>query len=470
MPKQAFSFFVLFVFSNALYGQKAIISGNIKNLTTNSIKCSFIPNTVLEKPVAITIPVTEGKFIHTLTITETTFLSFEEGNNYYGGFIQPGDSIVITYDAAKLKNTLSFSGKGKEGFILIDPILQLRSVFNDESEKIKNHPFPVDYLFNKIDSLKNKLVQRLHAYKPLMSTESFNLLYAFVEANVLRSKYNGVLNIFGDAYDDVPKKHPSRLTTISKRAIQDLLKFDGNLSYSYFYTSNVSNILSVYYDDNIRPRTRDDLQSKYNYLNNHLPLKLKSPVLYLSIAKDIQQNKGAAIDSIIEQSFPFSKDSTYKKFITQQLVDARALKVGIPAPDFSLENTNGEKVSLSSFKGKVIYIDFWFAACVPCHKLFKDIRSVKEYFKSNSNVIFLTVSVDNNEVWKNALTKFNIEGYHAFTENKFRDHPVIRTYNVKGYPTTYLIDRNGKLFNLQPSHNPDELRKEIEAALMIAGN
>ena len=470
MTKRTLLFITTFIFIDFSYGQKTIISGNIKNLTANSIKCTFLPNTVIEKPIAITIPVTEGKFIQELSITKATFLSFEEGKNYYGGFIQPGDSIVITYNASSLKNTLLFYGKGREKFILTDSVMQLRSAFNDESEKIKNLPFPVDYLFNKIDSLQNKLVQRLSSYKLLMNRETFDLLNSLIKANVLRTKYNGAISIFGNTYDSILKKQQSRLTASSKRAIQDLLKFDGNLSYSYFYTSNVASIFSAYYDENIKPKIGDKLQSKYSYLSKRLPLKLRPPVLLLFIEREIRQNKEADIESIIGLSFPSLHDSTYKKFITQKLTDARALKNGMPAPDFSLENTKGEKINLSSFKGKVIYFDFWFAACVPCYKLFDDIKAVKEYFKTDSNVVFLTVSVDNSEVWEKALQKFNIPGYHAFTENKFRDHPVIKTYNVNEYPTTYLIDKKGEIFNINPSHDPDELKKEIEAALMSDSN
>jgi len=470
MTKGTLLFIVAFISCNICYGQKTIITGHIKNLAANSIKCSFIPNSVLEKPTAITIPVTEGRFKQSLSITETTFLSFEEGKNYYGGFIEPGDSIEISYDATSLKNTLSFSGKGKEKFLLADSVMQLRTAFNDEREKIKNQPFPVDYLFNKIDSLQNKLVRQLVSCKLLMSDESFNLLNALIKATVLRTKYNGALNVFGDAYDNILKNQRSRLTASSKKAIQGLLNFDGSLAYSYFYTSNVAGIFSAYYDDNKKPQAGNDLRAKYSYLSRHLPLKLRSPVLFLFIEGEIRQNKDAAIEPIIGQSFPFLKDSTYKKLITQKLADARALKNGMPAPGFTLENTNGEKISLSSFKGKVIYIDFWFAACLPCHKLFEDTRPVKEYFKTDSNVVFLAISVDNSEVWKKAVLKFNIPGYHAFTENKFRDHPVIKAYNVKEYPTTYLIDKKGNIFNISPSHDPGELRKEIEAALITENN
>ena len=70
MTKPTLLFIATFTFIDFAYGQKTIISGSIKNMTANSIKCNFIPNSVLEKPTAITIPVTEGKFIQELSITK----------------------------------------------------------------------------------------------------------------------------------------------------------------------------------------------------------------------------------------------------------------------------------------------------------------------------------------------------------------------------------------------------------------
>lgn len=463
--------FSLFLF-DASYGQKALISGNIENLTANSIKCSFIPNTFLEKLTALNVPVTNGVFAQTLEITKPTFLSFAEGENYYGGFIEPGDSIVITYDAANMKKTLLFSGRGKEKFMLSDSIFQLRSAFNDTKEYIKNQPFPVDYLFGKIDSMQNKLVHRLIAYKPLMNKESFNLINAAIKSEVLRAKYKGAINAFGGAYplDDIIKKQHDRLTDNSKKAIQSLLKFDNNLAYSYFYTNEVYNVLSLYYEENIKTKAKYNLQSKYRYLNKQLPLKLRSPVLFCFLDREIRSNKDAAIESVIEELFLSAGDSAYKAALNQKLIAARTLKNGMAAPDFSLENERGEIIHLSSLKNKVIYMDFWFASCAPCHALFKKIKPVKEYFKSSNDVIFLTISVDDSETWKKALTRFNIDGYHAFTGNKFKDHSVIKAYNVSSYPTTVLIDKKGNVFNIAPSENPDDLKKEIEAALMAGSN
>jgi peroxiredoxin len=465
MKKHTILLVLALLFSIISYGQKARVSGYIKNLNANSIKCNIIPNRVSEKIVAVTIPVAQGRFSQELLITETKFLSFEEGSNYYGGFIQPGDSIEINYDATGLKTTLSYSGRGKEKFILSDAINQIRLAFSDESEKIKGTDFPIDYLFNKIDSLQNSLDRQLKSFKTSMSNESFNLLYAYIKANVLRTKYNGAISIFGDSYDNILKKHQAKLTPSSIKAIKTLLNLDNDLFYSYLYVSNVASILSAYYDDNIKPAVGNDIKEKYSRLAEALPSGLKPPVFYLMIERDIRQNKDSAIELTIDQSFPHIKDSAYKRLLAQKLVDARSLKNGMAAPAFSLENEKGEKINLASFKGKVVYLDFWFAACGPCHKLFNVIKPVKEYFKSDTNVVFLIVSIDDKETWNKALRKYKIQGYHAFTENTYREHSIIKAYNVLEYPTTYLIDKNGKLLNTEPSRKADELRKEIELAL-----
>lgn len=447
------------------YAQKTIVSGKISNTAATEIKCSFIPNTVLEKPTAITIPLTQGIFKQAINIKEATFLSLEEGSNYYGGFIQPGDSIVITYNAADLKNTLSFSGKGKEKFLLAGSINQIKSYAGEHKETISKQAFPIDYFFGKMDSIQTHIAQQLKAYKTGMSPQSFNLLNGLLQANLLRSKYNGAVSIFGDSYDNIIKTQASRLTGQSKKALQNLLVFDGNLPSSYFYTSIVANILSVYFEDNIKPALGSSLTAKYDALEKQIPNKLKPPVLYLLLEKDIRQNKDSSIETIIAATFPIAKDSLYQNALSQKLTSARALKNGIAAPDFSLENINGETVHLSSFTNKVVYVDFWFAACAPCHKLFADIAPVKEYFRTDTNVVFLVVSIDNKDTWEKALEQFNIPGYHVFTENKYREHPIIKAYNVGQYPTTYIIGKNGKIVSTKPSDNPDELQKEITAAL-----
>ena len=92
------------------------------------------------------------------------------------------------------------------------------------------------------------------------------------------------------------------------------------------------------------------------------------------------------------------------------------------------------------------------------------------WVKLDSNVVFLTVSIDSRNIWEKALKKFIIQGYHVYTENKFREHPIIKSYDVTEYPTTYLIGRDGTITSIDPSHNSDELKSEIERALGTESN
>lgn len=472
MTKQAFSFLIFFCFLTASYGQKTIISGNIKNLPGRpSIKCSFIPKSILEDISAIAIPVTEGTFKYRLDINKPVFLSFAEGQNYYAGFIQPGDSIVISYDTSDFINTLSFKGKGNEKFKIVTAINKIRSDLSPEISIAKNESYPVDYLFSKIDSFQTKISREILSAKSLMNDESLEQLNGYLTSTVLSAKYSGLQSIFGDSYNNILLNQQAKLSATSKTNLQNLLKFNDQYSNSFFYIKAVYNVLYMHYDNNILPTSSNNsLADKYEYLGKMLTKNLKAPILFLFLKNEIRNTNNATIEPIIEQCFPLSEDSGYKASIVSILEASRKLKNGSQAPNFSVKDLAGNKVNLTSLKGKVIYMDFWFAACTPCHKLFKETKAAKEYFKLDSNVVFLTVSIDSRDVWEKAVKKFNIQGYHVYTENKFREHPIIKSYDVTEYPTTYLIGRDGTIISIDPSHNSDELKSEIERALGTESN
>lgn len=208
------------------------------------------------------------------------------------------------------------------------------------------------------------------------------------------------------------------------------------------------------------------LEEKYNYLDRMLPSCFKIPVITMFINRDIKfLNQSEEIEEALKKYYVNSEDSVYRDFIFKRYADATAFKKGVKAPDFHLLNKEGEKVSLETFKGKVVYLDFWYTGCSPCMILFEKIKPVKSYFKANNNVVFLCISIDQEDTWKSSLEKFNIDGYHVFTENLRGRHPVIKDYHVGSFPTTCLIDGDGNIFSASPSRDPDKLKMQIEDAL-----
>lgn len=146
-------------------------------------------------------------------------------------------------------------------------------------------------------------------------------------------------------------------------------------------------------------------------------------------------------------------------------VDLRHSGKAYRRPIFLVESEQGQPVSLWGLKGKVVYIDFWYNACGPCHALFDAIAPVKRHFCNNDRVVFLNISVDNKTTWKKALQRYRIEGGHAYTQGRERLHPMVRDYRVEEYPTTCLIGQDGKIAVAKPARSPEGLIAQIETAL-----
>jgi peroxiredoxin len=137
---------------------------------------------------------------------------------------------------------------------------------------------------------------------------------------------------------------------------------------------------------------------------------------------------------------PYLKDTIQKYY-----EGISRLKPGNTAPDFSLKNEKGQTVSLSDYKGKVVYLNFWGVGCGPCiYDIKNHVPQLHAHYK-NKDVVFLNICVDAKQAeWKEALTKYKLTGENAIAEG-WESHPVCQAYHVAGIPRYVLIDKNGKI-------------------------
>jgi thiol-disulfide isomerase/thioredoxin len=122
---------------------------------------------------------------------------------------------------------------------------------------------------------------------------------------------------------------------------------------------------------------------------------------------------------------------------------------GREAFDFNLPDTEGSYHKLSDFEGKVVFIDFWYASCLPCRQYMKDVLApVKKHYADNPNVVFVTVSIDDQTTFKRVVGQLNFlsEGsVNLYTENNRARHPIIDHYQIRGYPHPLLISKDRKV-------------------------
>jgi len=108
--------------------------------------------------------------------------------------------------------------------------------------------------------------------------------------------------------------------------------------------------------------------------------------------------------------------------------------------DFTLPSIDGGEVTLSSFKGKKVLIDFFATWCPPCRKELKEINEIVNEYKDGMFQI-LCVSVDNDMATVSKFMKKN--DYKMKT--LFDDKNIAGQYGVTGVPTVFLVDEKGDI-------------------------
>jgi thiol-disulfide isomerase/thioredoxin len=119
------------------------------------------------------------------------------------------------------------------------------------------------------------------------------------------------------------------------------------------------------------------------------------------------------------------------------------LQESIPAPDFVLENMDEEKVSLKELRGKVVLINFWATWCPPCRR---EMPSMERLYQKINGDNFTVLAINQMEA-EDLVFAFTgqLEIDLTFTILFDKDSSVSQAFNVKGLPTSYLIDKKGNI-------------------------
>lgn len=156
-------------------------------------------------------------------------------------------------------------------------------------------------------------------------------------------------------------------------------------------------------------------------------------------------------EKFLEQKYnTFKGDARKGLFAT--LIEQKILAAHKPAPgtvgsvatDFSQNDVNDKPVSLSSFKGKYVLIDFWASWCGPCRK--ENPNVIRSYNKfKDKNFTILGVSLDTDKAkWLKAIADDGLPWTHV-SDLKGWQNAVGRLYGVESIPANFLLDPTGKI-------------------------
>lgn len=167
-------------------------------------------------------------------------------------------------------------------------------------------------------------------------------------------------------------------------------------------------------------------------------------VVYLTFIRLIQQYDEEYVRNLAKNYLKEYPNSEHAKRLIASLPKG-APSIGDLAPEITLTNPEGKKVSLSSLKGKVVLLDFWASWCGPCRRENPNVVNVYNRYKDKGFTVF-SVSLDNNkEAWLQAIQKDNLIWESHVSDLQGWKSSAAALYGVKGIPATFLLDKEGKI-------------------------
>lgn len=187
------------------------------------------------------------------------------------------------------------------------------------------------------------------------------------------------------------------------------------------------------------------VRSKGYSLDSLLAVHPASPVTAYFVVKDFAYKLDLEGMKSVRTKLDVSLDGTsYVEQIESMIARMEKVQVGSEAPDFTLPDVDGNPVSLSSFRGKYVLVDFWAAWCPDCRKENPNIVAAWEKYK-NKNFAVLGVSLDRNrDQWLAAIEKDKL-AWTQVSDLKYWSSEAAVLYCIRWIPMSFLIDPEGKI-------------------------
>jgi len=249
---------------------------------------------------------------------------------------------------------------------------------------------------------------------------------------------NGVIDNLDVKAGDIQKVYQDYTKTVKDASIEM------NKLYSDYTAAktakNDAEMARLEKELNIKSDTQDATEAKIQELNasNLLGLYLITRKVY---AYDYEKLKGC-----LAKVTPVAKQSEIYKSLSTRLAKMDKVRVGSIAPDFTLPTPEGNMLSLSQFRGKVVVVDCWASWCGPCRQESPNMVALYNANK-DKNFTILGVSLDrpnDKDKWVKAIADDKL-AWNQVSDLKYWNSMICDLYVISAIPETILIDKDGKI-------------------------
>lgn len=455
----------LFLFSFSLFGQKNYklvkINGNIENSISNELIIYKF-----DKSFEISIPVEKnGNFTSQFTIKEPGTYFIKQEKSYTTLFLKNGYNLTVSIDTKSFPNSIKFAGEGSKFNNYLKAKTKLDGDLVGDTKTF--FVVPVEDFLKKIAADSSQLYQQLRDAN--LEKEDADLSQKLILYDYLLKRNN-----YRKFYVYNTKTEPfiplNYLDPIRDLNMNDADAYNNSMDYRYL-------IVDKWRLLEAEGRKVDSTASIIDFTR-----EFANKITYEPIRDQIVRmlfNKVDTRNSSFESDFlkikPLIRVEKTLAEIDMRLATARSNKSGSKLPDFNYENHKGGLMSLSSLKGKYVYIDIWATWCGPCIREFPELDELIKDYKNNDRIEFVCISIDSKvdyPKWRSFVTEKQLGGIQLIAD-KGLESDFMRFLNVGLIPRNVLIDPQGNIISsagLRPSSKDtrETLAKYVGAPIIKA--
>ena len=350
-----------------------------------------------------------GTFTISFNLDSTTYLNFGHGIETTAMYVHPGDKIKLTIDTELFDETIEYKGSSSSSYLAKKYLLEEGNDF-----------------FGKVYYMSSG-----EAYKAVL--DSFKV---------------DVINEFGEITDSAFIN--SEITSIDEKNTY----FIGRQEKLANYSVDVKT-----YMWETRAIARD--------FNFYAAIDSLNSIDFNNMAEQYAAAFQASLNNVTDAEFIVTAKERITKTTDSWLERKTAVdnmpKEGEPAIDFNYPDIEGNEISLTSFKGKLVYVDVWATWCGPCKAEIPSLQKLETDYHGK-DITFMSVSVDTDkEAWEKMVADKELGGVQLWADGWSK---ITKDYAIFGIPRFLLFDAKGNVISLDaPRPSSDEIRGLIDTNL-----
>lgn len=395
-----------------------ILTGNVRNFNNQVEVQDMSEMGDLLLPVAdrFFVPDAAGNFKVKFPLASPNY--FRVGRNIL--YLSPGDSLTVFIDYKDPKLAI-FSGRhsGENEYLRETPFPKGGS-FLEAGTKIKR---TTDSTVAVIEEIAKKRTEALNSYQDL-SPEFVKLETARIRADLLNSfaainaYFPMRFKLSKDSAEIFRKNFATEIAPYMERYNKNFL--DADFLKLVVYRDVVDELIA-----------KETKTSKPFY-------DIKGWMAARDMAQELKKASDRETKIKFEERIKNLSSPIYKSALSNTLDKVLLLSNGDMAYDFTAADNNNTIKQLATQKGKLIYIDIWATWCGPCMEEMPAYEKLKESYKNNPNISFISLSIDDDkDAWKKNMQKRNAAGLQWII-----DRAKMQPYNIISIPRSILVDKD----------------------------